>query len=71
MKPDWKDAPAGRDWLAMDGDGRWNWFRLKPVWSDADNFFWLLHDDDWHVPISAGVSKRGLKNAKNTLEARP
>lgn len=41
MKPDWKDAPEWANWLAMDDDGEWWWFELKPtykkrysVWSE-------------------------------------
>ena len=30
MKPDWKDAPAWANWLAMDSDGEWYWYALEP-----------------------------------------
>ncbi len=28
--PDWKDAPEWANWLAMDADGRWFWYKDKP-----------------------------------------
>ena len=30
MKPDWKDAPEWANYLAMDEDGYWFWFSIKP-----------------------------------------
>lgn len=29
-KPEWKDAPEWAQWLAMDRDGSWYWFELRP-----------------------------------------
>jgi len=31
MKPEWKDAPHDAQWLAMDADGTWNFFKVEPV----------------------------------------
>lgn len=33
MKPDWKDAPAWANWLAMDDDGWWYWYEIQPKWN--------------------------------------
>jgi hypothetical protein len=30
MKPDWKEAPAWANYLAMDEYGIWCWFEAKP-----------------------------------------
>ena len=30
MKPDWKDAPEWARYLAMDKDGTWWWYEIKP-----------------------------------------
>jgi len=30
MKPDWKDAPEWARWLAMDDDGSWWWYSIRP-----------------------------------------
>jgi hypothetical protein len=40
MKPDWKDAPEWANWLAMDSNGEWNWFKNEPyaatdLWSSS------------------------------------
>lgn len=29
--PDWSGAPEGWNWAAQDGDGRWFWYRTRPV----------------------------------------
>lgn len=31
MKPDWSDAPEWANHLAMDEDGCWYWYELKPT----------------------------------------
>lgn len=41
-KPDWSDAPEWAEWLAQDGDGRWEWHEDMPVemaggWDIPDN----------------------------------
>ena len=30
MKPDWKDAPEWAQYAAMDDDGTWWWYELRP-----------------------------------------
>lgn len=30
-KPDWKDAPEWAQYLAMDADGAWYWYELRPI----------------------------------------
>lgn len=64
MKPDWKDAPEWAEWLAMDGDGEWNWYEYEPFWA-SDYSFW--------VAITHG-SKKQLAckgTAAPVLEKRP
>lgn len=52
MKPDWKDAPEWAQWLAMDEDGKWYWYRGKPhlaafQWGyDQDDDYLLACEDD-------------------------
>ncbi|TKR53526.1 hypothetical protein D7I39_20445 [Allopusillimonas ginsengisoli] len=29
--PSWSEAPPGWNWLAQDEDGRWFWYRVRPV----------------------------------------
>jgi len=29
--PDWSAAPEGWNWAAQDADGRWFWYRVRPV----------------------------------------
>ena len=36
-KPDWADAPEWAEWLAMDKDGSWYWYSLKPI-ADSDDW---------------------------------
>ena len=37
MKPNWMDAPAWANWLAMDASGVWHWFQQQPR-CDAQHF---------------------------------
>ena len=44
MRPDWKDAPAWANYLAVDIDGCWFWYEHEPtflprggVWSPGDS----------------------------------
>lgn len=75
MKPDWKDAPKWAQWLAMDGDGWWNWFEDQPLWEPAPWSEWV-HSEDGHVRhLIAGDSpdESGIDwdFAYSTLEPRP
>ena len=41
--PPWSEAPDWAEWLAMDSDGEWGWFNVKPDdvpggWSVTDGF---------------------------------
>ncbi len=29
--PDWAEAPTGWNWAAQDGDGKWYWYRTRPI----------------------------------------
>lgn len=62
MKPDWKDAPAWANWLAMDADERWHWFEYMPK----------LIGGVWETP--SGKIKFVLikfEACKTSLEQRP
>ncbi|XTQ92600.1 hypothetical protein ACQR5W_11815 [Xanthomonas sacchari] len=39
-KPSWDTAPEWANWLAMDEDGEWLWYELKPFKS-FENGFWV------------------------------
>lgn len=75
MKPKWSDAPVWAEWLAMDGDGWWNWFELEPEW-DGD-VEWLLNaseDDSRYENASVnGPDESGIDwdQAFDTKESRP
>ncbi|HMN20245.1 MAG TPA: hypothetical protein PKA16_02515 [Ottowia sp.] len=28
---DWSEAQAGWNWAAQDGDGKWYWYRTRPI----------------------------------------
>lgn len=30
-KPNWDNAPAWANWLAMDSDGEWYWYEKQPI----------------------------------------
>ncbi|MEO6986608.1 MAG: hypothetical protein ABI155_14840 [Paralcaligenes sp.] len=30
-EPDWSMAPEGWNWASQDEDGRWFWYRVKPL----------------------------------------
>lgn len=63
-KPKWEDAPEWAEYLAMDSDGVWIWYKYKPSPSTEDSF--------WSVkkgPFAVAQDKPG--EWKNTLEKRP
>jgi len=62
MKPDWKDAPAWAQFLAMDPDGRWFWFDSKPIWYDRA---WMA------ITCTKCTEAKQPANAKYSLEERP
>lgn len=47
VKPDWRDAPDGANFLAQDGDGTWYWYEEKPRWIRdqwvTDGMTWLAN----------------------------
>lgn len=45
-KPDWKDAPEGFDWLAMDEDGGWRWYNQEP---EAMSVSWVTDNGDFEM----------------------
>jgi hypothetical protein len=62
MKPNWSDSPSWAEYLAMDYDGVWYWYKEKPTlsvsrWKSTDH--WIRHAEvitqDW----------------RDTLEERP
>ena len=67
MKPDWKDAPKWAQWLAMDKNGGWFWYRVKP---DCD----LTHC--WSTGLKVDYDEAKYCDPKGvdwttTLERRP
>lgn len=78
MKPSWDDAPEWANWLAMDGDGLWSWWEIKPEW-DEDEKDWFISIDApgaesaeseyaMHFPDESGID---WDYAFDTLEERP
>lgn len=61
MKPSWDDAPEWANYLAMDADGKWYWFELRPVMC-ASTYDW-----------GGRFANAGYSDTKwsNTLEQRP
>lgn len=60
MKPDWKDAPAWANWLAMDASGKWFWWEYEPEFTG----------EEW---VSGGTSEIACKifdDAFSSLESR-
>lgn len=64
MKPSWDDAPWWANWLAMDGDGFWNWYETEPVWAEEE-LFWDSLDRQQIAYIQDVI------NPEETLEPRP
>lgn len=62
MKPDWKDAPVGANFLAQDGDGSWWWFADEPDW-DEEYQRWETEGEIWEAV--------DVVPAEDTLERRP
>ena len=68
MKPSWYDAPEWANWLAMDENGEWHWFELKPdenvgCYNVYYGYFW---------PTNGGRHElAGLTRFGETLEQRP
>lgn len=60
MKPDWKGAPKWANWLAMDKNGEWYWYKNKP---EAEARRWC--SDTTYERIYA------LPGWQDTLEERP
>ncbi len=64
MKPDWKDAPEWAEWLAMDEDGEWFWFKSRPRLNKQGNV-WFTDDNDYKY-----AGKNDLHH-RDSLEQRP
>jgi len=65
MKPDWKDAPEWASWLAMDEDGEWLWYLVKPEY--------CIYSGKWVSTKKSRIafSKYGDVDKKYSLEHRP
>ena len=64
-KPFWRNAPAWAQWLAMDADGRWAWYAMKPEWAQSGQ--WANRKGtkwEYAMDISGG------NRAADTLESR-
>lgn len=61
MKPEWSNAPAWANFLAMDESGHWYWYKNEPCpvdghWRADDHGMWAEQSDrEW----------------RHTLEGRP
>lgn len=66
-KPDWKDAPALANWLAMDSDGLWWWFQLEPY--QHPEGLWATYGASWVASKSRYPSDSSCWI--KTLERRP
>ena len=62
MKPKWSEAPEWANFLAMDADGKWWWFRNKPI----------VGDSQWVCQPNNMVSRAGLTDNgwRDTCEQR-
>lgn len=64
-KPSWVNAPEWANYLAMDKDGSWWWFEVKPS----------LKSSSWEIPSLSGFSimqaNDHLPDFEETLESRP
>ncbi len=61
--PPWDTAPEWAEWLAMDENGAWNWYKEKP-YQHAGERQWYRNQGD---PFRACV----LPNWRTTLQQRP
>jgi hypothetical protein len=63
-KPSWSDAPEWANYLAMDKDGAWYWYELKPV---------IVHDNQWAQTRLGRIDDAYMPSDKwrDSLEARP
>lgn len=59
MKPSWNDAPEWAQYLAMDSDGVWCWYRSKPtpddhfcIWFSTDCRYEHV-DSDWQDSLES------------------
>jgi hypothetical protein len=62
MKPNWSDSPAWAQYLAMNYDGTWYWYKEKPTLT----FSWWKSTD--HLIKHAEVI---TEDWRDTLEERP
>lgn len=67
MQPNWRDAPAGANHLAMDGDGMWFWHANTPRWASdfANDVFGCWESDGEIWSCDAEII------AANSLQSRP
>lgn len=62
MKPDWNNAPDWANFLAMDLDGEWYWFAVKPQ----------VGESVWEPSGGACICAGGFKQDwQGSLERRP
>ena len=74
MKPDWEDAPEWANWLAMDGDGYWEWYADEPEWEEDENIWYcafggsIVFERACDEPDESGID---WDHAFDTKEPRP
>lgn len=74
IKPSWDNAPEWANWLAMDADGTWYWYNVKPI---KDDDCWFIDDAGCVYSSIVLQSDKVIENNaiifnwKQTLEHRP
>lgn len=68
MKPDWKDAPAWANWMAMDEDGEWYWHEFVP---EIASTFWKLPEAEGGAVMGRWELAAEGNDWRGSLEARP
>ena len=66
MKPDWNNAPEWAQWVAMDVNGHWYWYRIEP---DCD---WThCWSTELRKDLESAECFGGSPDWKKSLERRP
>jgi hypothetical protein len=64
----WKDAPKWAMWAAMDDDGRWYWYKNKPI---ADECGWFPSNFDVGEYTEFDFSMDRANDYRESLTPRP
>lgn len=68
MKPDWKDAPEGARWLAMNENGSWFWHFKKPKLTKTRFGCYWHSDENIYAPVdfNKSLEKRPVESKEAT-----